>query len=184
MKNFPATPHLPFFTQKILCGPISRQTTRSAFSLVEVTLSIGIVSFCLLGLIGLMPVGLSAVKAAREEAAASNCLNYLATAIRKASPGTNGSYAVGAFSSDLSWTVGGGNFGRDLKSLSFAGTTTGDEVDKRLVARVEIQPPASSASTGKALISVAWPQSATWTNSNWQNAQGSVSTWLVFLPNP
>jgi hypothetical protein len=68
-----------------------------------------------------------------------------------------------------------------LSSLSMAGTPTNGAVDKRLVARIEIHPPASPTSPGSARISVAWPQNATWTDK-WQNAQGSVSTWLVFLP--
>jgi len=156
-----------------------------AFSLVEVTLAIGVFSFCLISLVGLMPVGLTAVKSAHEEAAAVNCLSYLATSIRKAGADVSGTnyVALGCFSNSLSWSLGGSDFATTLSPLSMGGTPAATGFDQRLVARVEIHPPAGPATPGSARISVAWPQSATWT-TNWQNAQGSVSTWLVFLPRP
>ena len=170
------------FSQPALRGYGCQWKISPAFSLVEVTLAIGIVSFCLVALLGLIPVGLTAVKTAREEAAAGNCLNYLAAAIRKAradSTGTN--YVVlGAFSNVLFWSEGGPNCNATLSSISLGGTPASNAIDKRLVARIEIQPPANSTSTGLARISVAWPQNATWTTS-WQNAQGNVCTSLVFL---
>lgn len=45
-------------------SPFGRKTT--GFSLVEVTLALGIVSFSLVGLLGLLPVGLSNFREARQ----------------------------------------------------------------------------------------------------------------------
>lgn len=43
-----------------------RERRKAAFSLVEVTLAIGIVSFALLSLLGVVPVGLSALRSAMD----------------------------------------------------------------------------------------------------------------------
>lgn len=160
-------------------------SARRAFSLVEVTITIGILAFCLLSLVGLMPVGLSTVKNAREQAAAANCVNFLATAIRKASPDASGTNftALGEFSDSLVWSVGGRSNEVTLSTLSLGGRPAANLGDQRLTAHIEIQPPTSLAAAGTARISVAWPGTAVWTtNSGWKNAQGSVSSWLVFLP--
>ena len=56
----------------------------AAFSLVEVTIAVGIVSFCLIAVLGLLPTGLKAVKNANEQAAAANALNAIADTLRTA----------------------------------------------------------------------------------------------------
>src|SRR5690606_36990460 len=56
----------------------------NAFSLVEVALSLGLVSFCLLSVIGLLPIGLQSVRSTSDQAAAANAAERIALAIRKA----------------------------------------------------------------------------------------------------
>jgi len=78
-----------------------------AFSLVEVTLAIGIVSFALIAVLGLLPVGLKSVKNANEQAGAANVLNAIADGLRSAST-TNSSNFVGSFGTNqISFSVGG-----------------------------------------------------------------------------
>ena len=48
-----------------------------AFSLVEVTLALGVAGFCLLAVFGLIPVGINLNKAAAEQAAAMNVSSAL-----------------------------------------------------------------------------------------------------------
>lgn len=50
-----------------------------AFSLVEVTLALGVSSFCLVALLGLVPVGLKTNQFTREQAAALNVARGLLT---------------------------------------------------------------------------------------------------------
>lgn len=158
---------------------------RRAFSLVEVTMAIGIVSFCLLALVGLLPVGLNAIKTSREEAAAANVLELVCGSIRKAEAvSTNGTSikyrALGEFSS-LQWETGKGD--QTLSTpLSLAGTPLSNtDPEKRLAVYAKITPPTATA-PGQGLVTVAWPGTAKWDNNAWSNAQGSVSTWMVFLP--
>ena len=60
----------------------NRAHRKSAFSLVEVTLALGVTSFCLVAILGLLPIGLNTSKAAFEEAAANNILLSAAVDLR------------------------------------------------------------------------------------------------------
>ncbi|HSI82462.1 MAG: hypothetical protein ACAI35_19540 [Candidatus Methylacidiphilales bacterium] len=158
----------------------------SGFSLVEVTLALGIVTFCLLLLMGLLLVGLNAMKASRDEAAAVNCLEQISDAIRSGLIDTGSSYhAAGAYSG-ITWTLGSGAVSVPVTNLSAGGFPTSSPTEQQYVGRVELTPPADKSSPGTALISVAWPRQAQWNSSTrtWENAQGSVHIWLVFIPNP
>jgi type II secretory pathway pseudopilin PulG len=163
------------------------------FSLVEVTLALGLVSFCLLTMMGLLPVGLNAVRSSNNEAMATNCLEQIAGSIRHAVLQTSGTYAgqyqasgtYGGYNT-MAWTLGGSKVTANLVNLSASGFPATEPDEQRYATHVEILPPADGFSTGKALISVAWPVQATWdsTTSNWKHAQGSVQTLFIFLPSP
>lgn len=58
--------------------------TAEAFSLIEVTLAIGLIAFALLGLLALLPAGLSTQRHAQEEARAVAVLDQVASAVRAA----------------------------------------------------------------------------------------------------
>jgi len=60
---------------------ISRHTT-GAFSLVEVTLSLGVISFCLLALFGLLPIGMRSNQQAVEQTAANGILSSVVADLR------------------------------------------------------------------------------------------------------
>lgn len=55
----------------------SRFRLRSAFSLVEVTLALGICSFCLISLVGLLPAGIGAINNSSREAKATSIATAL-----------------------------------------------------------------------------------------------------------
>ena len=59
-------------------------TVRGGFSLIEVTLALGIIAFALVALMGLLPTGLSTQQQSQEEAEAASALNMVATAVRSA----------------------------------------------------------------------------------------------------
>ena len=155
-----------------------------AFSLVEVVLALGLISFSLLAVVGLLPVGLKSIKNAREESAAANALNQLADALRNATANASGTYTASGVYSNVSWILGVGSnaFSTDL---ALSGLPVAGAGDTRLKARIELVPPSADRNTpGRARVSIAWPASAVWSNSAWSKSDGSVSSGLQFLPKP
>jgi len=71
--------------------------TRSncAFSLVEVTLALGIAAFCLIAVFGLVPVGVQANRNATSQTAATNILSNVVSDIRASPPGQGASKRYG-----------------------------------------------------------------------------------------
>jgi uncharacterized protein (TIGR02598 family) len=65
-----------------------RQERTSAFSLVEVTLALGIAAFCLIAVFGLMPVGVQTNRNATSQTAATSILSNVIADIR-ATPNTS-----------------------------------------------------------------------------------------------
>jgi len=152
-----------------------------AFSLVEVVLALGIVSFCLVSIIGLLPVGLSAIKNANDESAAGGALSQLSMAIRNATD-VAGSYSAAGDFSELRWTDGTISPGQTL-NLAMDGKPT-NQANARFVARVQVVAPGHSGTPGKALISIAWPAQAEWSSSSgsWSKSEGAISSGIIFLP--
>jgi uncharacterized protein (TIGR02598 family) len=59
-----------------------RRWSKEAFSLVEVTLALGVMAFCLIAVFGLLPVGLSSNQAAIQQTGAVDLLIALDTDLR------------------------------------------------------------------------------------------------------
>jgi type II secretory pathway pseudopilin PulG len=155
---------------------------RSAFSLVEVVLALGLVSFCLLSVVGLLPVGLKSIKNARTESAAANALNQLADALRNATTNADGSYVAAGVFSNITWIPGSAAPVSTKLNLALNGEPT-NSADSRLVAQIEILPPSADLTTpGRARVTIAWPAVAEWSNSAWSKSEGSVNSGMQFLP--
>jgi uncharacterized protein (TIGR02598 family) len=60
----------------------SRRADRGGFSLTEVMLSLGLVTFCLVGLLGLFPVGLSQDRTSTDQTRAAHILEAVADTFR------------------------------------------------------------------------------------------------------
>ena len=58
-----------------------------AFSLVEVTLALGIAVFCLIAVFGLVPVGVQTNRNATSQTTATNILSSVVSDIRASPPG-------------------------------------------------------------------------------------------------
>ena len=58
-----------------------------AFSLVEVTLALGVSAFCLIAIFGLLPIGLKSTQTAIEQTAANGILSAVAADLRATAPG-------------------------------------------------------------------------------------------------
>jgi uncharacterized protein (TIGR02598 family) len=66
--------------------------TAAAFSLVEVTLALGIAAFCLIAVFGLMPIGVQTNRNATSQTAAGNIISAVVTDLRTM-PKTSGTWA-------------------------------------------------------------------------------------------
>ena len=65
-----------------------------AFSLVEVTLALGIAAFCLIAVFGLVPVGVQTNRNATSQTAATNILSSVVSDIRASPPGQARLFAI------------------------------------------------------------------------------------------
>ena len=63
--------------------------TAAAFSLVEVTLALGIAAFCLIAVFGLMPIGVQTNRNATSQTAATNILSSVVSDIRASPKGSS-----------------------------------------------------------------------------------------------
>lgn len=166
------------------CRPPVRKS--AGFSLVEVALALGIVSFALVAVFSLMPVGLSVLRNANEQAGAATVLGSLSRSLRAATTTNNSVFTWRFNGTDYTYTIGGGATGVTINNLSLQGKT--DAAMKRLVARVEIVPPSSLTTSGQGTISVAWSAQAnpTWNSAarSWDKADGALTTGIQFLPKP
>lgn len=166
--------------------------SQCGFSLIEVTIALGITAFCLVPIIGMLPVGLRSLKNSTEQAAAAAIVNQIAITIRNASS-ENGQDFVGYFAGDaqtgkiVSYKAGSGSASLNLGMLALSGSPTAISFDQRFKTQVTILPPSAADPLGTAIISVAWPAASnpTWNASTnkWDNkAEGSVTTAVKFAP--
>ena len=83
-----------------------RSPSIAAFSLVELTLALGIAAFCLIAVLGLVPVGVQTNRNATSQTAATNILSSVVSDIRGSLPGQNNSaiYKINRRKT-LGWTV-------------------------------------------------------------------------------
>jgi uncharacterized protein (TIGR02598 family) len=135
-----------------------------AFSLVEVTLALGIAAFCLIAVFGLMPVGVQTNRNATSQTAATNIIAAVVADLR-ATPRTSPT------SSQFGIT-----FGTNPTPLYFDGS---GQFASALTAnsRYQLNITWNSAPTGLryADLRVTWPAAATLAN-----ASGSVEAFAAF----
>ena len=117
----------------------------NAFSLVEVTLALGIASFCLLAVFGLLPTGINCNRASVEQTAAASLARAIVADLRATSHASNSSpqYAI--------------PFPATSNSLYFAEDGTTGSTSARYLATITINP---AAPTAFANIRITWPASA------------------------
>jgi type II secretory pathway pseudopilin PulG len=155
--------------------------------LVEVTVAIGIMAFCLLAVVGLLPTGLKSIKNANEQAGAAAVLGGITEALRNASSDDGIDYEATYGGKQFDYSVGGASSSTEWDQLTLNGQP--DAADGRLRARLDIlqTPSADPPRPGRAVVSVAWPAVAgpTWnTNQTWDKAEGAVTMGIQFTPAP
>jgi uncharacterized protein (TIGR02598 family) len=72
---------------------------RQAFSLIEVVIALGIFAFCIVGIVGLLPIASNAVKSVSQESNANNIAESIAGFWQVAPSGsqTGGNFTMGNF---------------------------------------------------------------------------------------
>lgn len=143
-------------------------TGSQAFSLVEVTLALGIISFGLIAIMGLIPKGLGIVKESADEAVALNILSAVSSDLQCVGSNETLSYKipVGTANSGKGYFDGDGNWLGNSAVPSDAVYVLSWTVQARSLQG----PPAAS-------LSIGWPAKAA-------QPLGSVDCVLVLPRNP
>ncbi len=147
--------------------PVSRSV--EGFSLIEVVLAIGVVSFCLVAVLGLLPVGLKSNKDSSNQTTAAGLAMAIASDLKAtpASPGATSTITTTNYG--LRIPSPGSNAITNTLYLSEDGTTNSSASDFKssYLATVTITPPASGMVTATAArILITWPPVASPTNAS------------------
>jgi type II secretory pathway pseudopilin PulG len=159
--------------------PASRSCRRCGFTLVEVIVAVGMVTFALVTVVALLPSGLKSHQFATDQARNVQVLNDLARAVK----GVHKEGAGNRFLPPLeSVSVGSGTSNLWLYADGTVSSTKPQQRDLRGAVRIE-QLSSPVAGTLPVSISVAWPGTATYQGGKWTKHEGSVST-LQFITLP
>ncbi len=149
---------------------------RSAFSLVEVTLALGVAAFSLLVIFSLLPIGLQTNQRAIEEMASADILSAVAADLR-ATPVTN---PRGNATTSTHFGIGIPAAGSTATTTLFFNSVgkfaSSQQADSRY--RVTINFPANGGGAKTAtfaILQVTWPAGAATTN-----AQGAAEIFTAF----
>ena len=139
---------------------------QAAFSLVEVTLALGVAAFCLLAVFGLMPVGVQTNRNATSQTAAANIMAAVVADLRATPKGntTSSQFGITFGANTTLYFDGSGQFATSLGTnsryqLNLTWNVTG----------------ACSAALPCADLKVTWPAAATPAN-----ASGTAETFAAF----
>jgi type II secretory pathway pseudopilin PulG len=165
---------------------MKRSLARSGFSLIEVTLALGVAGFCLIAIMGLLPVGLKTNQAAIQQTTANGILSAVVSDIRSVGKG-----AIGPGNSSKQFKVIFGNPRNPNVQTQFlyfsnAGSTNSgdmkpDHADGETVFWVLIEympdPTGTGARTATLLhVKVAWPYAGIQPPTNGPTPAGFVET--------
>jgi uncharacterized protein (TIGR02598 family) len=124
--------------------PGSPEKKRAGFSLVEVTIAIGIVSFALVTLLGVVPVGLIATQEAMRQTAESQIIKQISSDLGMMPFAKIGNYLASGQYFDYNGSRSSGTNDRIFLATmtkampSYPGSSNLDGLDERLI-RVEVK---------------------------------------------
>lgn len=159
--------------------PASRSCRRGGFTLVEVIVAVGMVTFALVTVVALLPSGLKSHQFATDQARNVQVLNDLARAVKGVHKEGTGNRFLPPLESV---SVGSGTSNLWLHADGTVSTTKPQQRDLRGAVRIE-QLASPVTGTLPVSISVAWPGTATYQGGKWTKHEGSVST-LQFITLP
>ncbi len=142
----------------------SSSASSTGFSLIEICISMGIISFALLSVIALIPIGLKGNHDAIDRAFATQSLKTVSIALQNATVDENSRShftALAPFNREspegiLEWKIGGAEFQKTIL-IDASGIPTGDRAQAVEAIVIALEPPQDFISMGKALIVIVWP---------------------------
>jgi uncharacterized protein (TIGR02598 family) len=153
-------------------------STAAAFSLVELTLALGVAAFCLIAVFGLVPVGVQTNRNATSQTAATNILSSVVSDIRGSPPGQSGSARYGIKRNKNSATTvcfdGQGGWTRLPSSTE---TACPANYRYRLFVQIGASNPGGVPYAAYAYLRVTWPAAASPTVTS----SGSVQTVAAYF---
>lgn len=161
--------------------PVPGTASPHAFSLVEVAVAVGLVTFAMVALFGLLPTGLQSIRESKGQANASLGIERLALSLRQAEEdGAGRMVAAAPFGGEIEWEASPVNIGFLLDE---SGRPTDNAAVARLTVRVDLYPPSTPFGKTRAMIRMAWPAAAEWEADRevWTKADGSVESWVAWL---
>jgi hypothetical protein len=156
----------------------------AAFSIVELAMSIAIISLGIVVLLGLLPGGLNSIRSASDRKTAAFALKTIQSRLVSAPavwdnhqyvqevPGVTGA----------SWKIGDPPLPTETLFLNSAGHVEYNSALRSMQMRIDITPPKSLSSAGMARINIAWPHTAAWHGNQWVNAKGCLVSTVYFYP--
>jgi len=101
-----------------------KMSKSKAFSLIEVVIALGIFAFCIVGIIGLLPIAANSVKSVSQESNANNIAESIAGFWQVAPSGsqTGGNFTMGNFTAGnaTTQTIYYDNFGSEVSAATDA----------------------------------------------------------------
>jgi type II secretory pathway pseudopilin PulG len=162
---------------------------KSGFTLVEVALSVAVVSFALIALVGLLSAGLTANQQSIQQSRALQAMTAAASGIwGMTTNGTSGTSYLLASPMSTNITLGSQpvSFSWGLDANGLFTNANNFAADPNLVGTVYMQctPPSNVNGVGSAYITVAWPGYAKYVTSgssgSWTRQQGYMETMIYF----
>lgn len=154
---------------------MKRQKT-SGFSLVEVTLALGVAAFCLITVVGLMPVGVQTNRNAISQTAATSIISSVLADIRTTARGTASAtpsalYVINIPARDASNTTPQIRYFDSTGQFAALGANSRYQLNVTFPAN----PDSGTSKTTYGYLKVTWPAAATPAN-----ASGSVQMFAAF----
>jgi hypothetical protein len=139
----------------------------AAFSLVEVTLALGVAAFCMIAVFGLLPVGVQTNQRATSQTAATSITANVIADLRSTPPSANTSaqYQISFGTSKILYFDSSGRCSTDLAgSIEPDGSSWTPPIQTRYQLNVTF--PWTSGLTYGANLKLTWPAAATVANAN------------------
>jgi uncharacterized protein (TIGR02598 family) len=152
----------------------------AAFSLVEVTLALGVAGFCLLAVFALLPMGVQTNQTAFSQTAATTILSDVSADVRVAAQANNGSVTSPMYGIVIPASGSTNTTAQTLYFDAQGGHSTAIQTASRYRLAVTFPAPSSNAPYATcAYIKISWP-AAVDAMSSPANAAGLVETVAAF----
>ena len=144
---------------------------RSAFSLIEVTLSLGILAFCLIAVFGLLPVGFTSNQTSVEQTVATGMASAIVSDLRATAfaTGTSANYKIAIPVNSPSAT-------QQLRLREDGSLDTTGGANSKYLAYISFSKPASAKAATPVRILVIWPAGSNLNNNPPKNVAGFCET--------